>query len=527
MRVRRVDMELSSKSRLSTSQPKMRQQQRIKISSLRLGTKGTLALVFAIVIILITSVFIVLQSAPSNDNIFSPTASPSPILQQTPGTTSRPTASGAPNAPNPTASSMPHNEEKEHKEKGRIELAQVMNSSVWMGVGQEAWAYFKPDVGVDPTTGLPGAVSGFPYFTDWDLGVYIQAVLDAQQMGLVSKDGDWGADFRFAKILDFLDTRPLNETTHYPFWFYRSGNGENYAEQSDLSTVTVDVVDAGRLFVALNNLKSYKPGSDWSIISNSSKTIAQRIDDIVYNGQNHGRSNYAALVPEIKVEAGSSSIYAYYYTKGFAAFWPNELGSVPGKILDNLLRCPIVTVNENGNVTLPNALISCEPLLHSVFELNISDSLERSKLLNFTRQVYLAHEERLSLYNANLTKIPYVAFSEGNSGTPTFIYEWVILPGKGSWKVTTIDMQPYDINPIIYSKVALGFLALYNTTYAKDMCVYIESAMPLASKMNGWCDGTDYTMLLKDRKIINTVGSNTNGMILEAANYFIQNNPND
>jgi 3,4-dihydroxy 2-butanone 4-phosphate synthase/GTP cyclohydrolase II len=27
----------------------------------------------------------------------------------------------------------------------------------------------------------------FPYFTDWDLGVYVQTVLDAQKIGLVNK----------------------------------------------------------------------------------------------------------------------------------------------------------------------------------------------------------------------------------------------------------------------------------------------------------------------------------------------------
>ena len=61
---------------------------------------------------------------------------------------------------------------------------------------------------------------------------------------------------------------------------------------------TVDVVDTGRLFVALNNLINF----------NSS--LQQRIDNIVLNG----RSNYAALVPSIESDSlTSTNIYSYYY----------------------------------------------------------------------------------------------------------------------------------------------------------------------------------------------------------------------
>ena len=49
-------------------------------------------------------------------------------------------------------------------------------------------------------------------------------------------------------------------------------------------TETVDVVDTGRLFVALNNLRNFN------------STLAQRINNIVLYGQNYNRSNYAAMV---------------------------------------------------------------------------------------------------------------------------------------------------------------------------------------------------------------------------------------
>ena len=81
-------------------------------------------------------------------------------------------------------------------------------------------------------------------------------------------------------------------------------------------TETVDTVDTGRLFVALNNLINF----------NSSLT--PRIDNIVYIQWN--RSNYTALVPSIESDSlTSTSIYAYYFDSGFASFWPNQLANVP------------------------------------------------------------------------------------------------------------------------------------------------------------------------------------------------------
>jgi len=104
---------------------------------------------------------------------------------------------------------------------GVIESGQPVNLAVWLGVAKNAWAYFQPGVGVDANTGIPYA--GDTYFkglTDWDLGVYIQAVIDAQEIGLISTSGTWGSYSRLDKALFYLENRPLNETTHYPFWFY-------------------------------------------------------------------------------------------------------------------------------------------------------------------------------------------------------------------------------------------------------------------------------------------------------------------
>jgi hypothetical protein len=363
----------------------------------------------------------------------------------------------------------------------------AVDSAVWKSIAANAWAYFQPGIGVDSNTGLPYAgASNFKEFTDWDLGMYIQAVIDAQEIGLISTDGDWGSNERLEKVMDFLETRPLNESTNFPFWFYDATNGQNYRQLSDKAMTPVDGADTGRLLVALNNLKNYQPD------------LTSRINYVVYN-----RTDYTPLLSGINSSDGSNSIYAYYIYNGYAAFWPLQVGNVPSEIMSNIASKPTVTTY---GVSLPNIALTCEPLLCSIFELKRTDD----GLADLMGQVYLAHE---AYYN---NTGQFVAFSEGNSRTSQFIYEWVVAPDGSTWKITN-DAKTvyYDINPVIYEKVVLSFLALYNTTYSYNLSVYLEKNMP--KTINGYLSGVDTL-----GRVVPDVGSNTNGLILDAALYAIQ-----
>jgi hypothetical protein len=378
---------------------------------------------------------------------------------------------------------------------GLIESSQNTSSAMWKEVAAVAWRYFQPGVGVDPNTGLPrGGGTDAPNFTDWDLGVYIQAVIDANKIGLIGNDGAWNSSARLETVVKFLETRELNSTTNYPYWFYQASDGKSYRANSDFATSSVDVVDTGRLFVALNNLRIY----------NSS--LAPRVNNIVLFGQIYNRSNYAAIVPGIKSDSlGSTSIYAYYICSGFAGFWPNELSGAPGRILNNILSSGNVTTN---GVSLPRAAILGDPLLCSVFELNNNNS----QLMSVTRQIYLAHE---AYYDATGQ---YRAFSEGGSLSSSWTYEWVVLPDNRTWVILDSKGLDYNISPIIYTKISLGFFAIYNTTYARDMAVFLEQSLPDPSR--GYCEGVD-----ESGAVLTGIGLHTNGLIIGAAKYGIQNNP--
>jgi hypothetical protein len=79
-----------------------------------------------------------------------------------------------------------------------------------------------------------------------------------------------------------------------------------------------------------------------------------------------------------------------------------------------------------------------------------------------------------------------------------------------------------NIEPIIYTKIALSFLALYNTSFAQNMNIYLEKAFP--DSTNGYYSGAEYNTDINNAKLILSKDSNTNGMILGAARYALKNN---
>jgi hypothetical protein len=354
----------------------------------------------------------------------------------------------------------------------------VVDRAFWVNLANNAWRYYQPGVGVDSKTGLHSSAWGWPYFTDWDLGVYIQAVIDANQLGILSNDGNWGANARFDKILTFLETRQLT-SDRLPYSWYKAADGNMYVDE------TQNAADAGELLVSLNNLKIHKPD------------LANDINNIVYN-----RTNYAPLQTAVDALKNSKNLYDYYVASGFAGFWPSRFSSLTTIILNNILSAP--TVMTYG-VTLPKAKINCEPLFLSVFNLSPS-----AKLDSIADIAYLAHEAR---YNATGK---FSAFSEGNSGINDipYVYEWLVKEDGSTW---TIDYYGTDVNisPIIYFKSAVGFLAMHDTVFTEKMVSTIAS---LSTPISGYWDGVDEN----GRIDINT-GDKTNSIILGAALYAINN----
>jgi hypothetical protein len=357
----------------------------------------------------------------------------------------------------------------------------VDSAAYWMSLATNAWQYFQVGNSVNSATGLHASGQGYPYFTDWDLGVYVQAIIDAERLGIISNNGTYGADWRFSKILAFLETRPLMSDGQ-PYAWYRT-DGQNRDDTVQVAT------DTGNLLVALNNLKDYRPD------------LASRIDYIVYN-----RTNYGPECKAVSALAGSVNIYDYYVACGFADFWPSQFSSEANTILNNIVNAPTV---ETYGVVLPKAKVTSEPLLLSIFNLQ----QPAAGLLNLSRQVYLAEEAR---YNATRK---YTAFSEGNiagGNDVSYAWEWVVLPDGRTWVIEKDETSVISVTPVVYLKVAVGLDALYNTNYTQSM---VDAVEPVSLTSSGYRDGVN-----ENGQVVSTVIDKTNELILAAALYAINNN---
>ncbi len=230
----------------------------------------------------------------------------------------------------------------------RVAVADTGNSSdFWLNLGRDAWNYFQPGVGVDAVTGLAKNNAGSNEFTDWDLALYIQAILDAEKLGILGNSGIWGSNDRLDKVLAFLENRPLM-WDGLPYLMYYSTTGKNSTDIQQVAT------DAGCLFVSLKNVEAAKP------------ELKQRIDNIVYNITNYERRRVSVDILLGQLEKGTRepNVYDYYVTCGFAGFWPERFAKEADAILN--LTVSGSKVNCYG-VNLPAAKITSEPLLMGIF----------------------------------------------------------------------------------------------------------------------------------------------------------------
>ncbi len=135
---------------------------------LKLNMKSGSILAIAIIVIMIISVFASIStSTPNKPNIIQPvvnnsTSTPSPTSQQTTSPTPKPLVLQDSGSDWNPISIITDIIEPTPKPAGLIESNPNVNTPVWKTVAANAWQYFQPDIGVDPTTGLPRGSLVFP-----------------------------------------------------------------------------------------------------------------------------------------------------------------------------------------------------------------------------------------------------------------------------------------------------------------------------------------------------------------------------
>ncbi|MCD6530485.1 DUF3131 domain-containing protein [Candidatus Bathyarchaeota archaeon] len=347
------------------------------------------------------------------------------------------------------------------------------NENFWLSTAEAAWSYFQPGAGVDPETGLNYATSTFHYLTDWDLGCYISAIIDAEMLGLIQRDGKWGANYRIGKVLSFLKTRQLTDSG-LPYWFYDSETSE-----PEVSKGPSNPSDAGRLLIALYRLKQYRPD------------LASDVDYIV------DRTNYTYFAERCSTEG----FYAYYIAHGYSLFGFNT--SRVQKALGFVERIPEMEKVEVYGESLPATEITMEPILHTIFELKATQ-----EFYDWAYKVYRVQEER---YKA--TGKP-TAFTEGAYyGPANYIYEWIVLSRDKVWYVVTVKGQPMDEPPVVYAKAAFGMHAIWPSSYTETLIQYVSRD----ETEEGFYEGVD-----EEGKTIAILTDKTNSLIINAARYALK-----
>ena len=342
----------------------------------------------------------------------------------------------------------------------------------WMSYAQTAWSYFQPGVGVSPSTGLNYATSNYHYFTDWDLGCYISAIIDAEKIGLLEREGEWGADQRISRIISFLKTRRLTDS-NLPYWFYSADNGDPVVSKGQGNPS-----DSGRLLIALYMLKQHRP------------ELADEIDEIV------ARTNYA----EFAENCPTDGFYAYYLAQGYSLFGFNT--SRVQKALSFIDRIPSMEHVQVYSQSLPVTEIIMEPILHTIFELEANPEFQ-----DWAYRVYRVQEDRYAA-----TGKP-TAFTEGAyDKSPNYIYEWIVHPYGKVWYITTPTWQPMNIPPVVYAKAAFGMHAIWPSSYTEKLVDYVLGA----KTDSGFYEGVD-----ENRRVIRILTDKTNSLIINAARYAL------
>jgi hypothetical protein len=132
----------------------------------------------------------------------------------------------------------------------------------------------------------------------------------------------------------------------------------------------------------------------------------------------------------------------------------------------------------------------------------------------------LVHELRFQREGLRL------AFSEGNTGldNPSYVYEWVVTGDGGIWVITDHSgTRRNDVTPISFFKVAVGFRAIYDSEYSRNLTDWIYSLFSKYNEPNcgsfdcGFMEGADTS-----GRVVGVIIDRTNSLVLSAARYTIK-----
>ena len=348
----------------------------------------------------------------------------------------------------------------------------------WLGIARVAWRYYQPGVGVNPETGINRAKLDWDALTDWNTGSYIIATIEAHRLGLVESNGTWGFRDRMGRVLRHLLTRQLTANLgvgNWPYWSYY-WDGRPYYNPVYLYT---DVSDAGRLLYALDILRKHDPS-----FSQQVQQVYQRC-----------KTAYDVMATHIDRHP---TYYGVLEAVGFSAFGYNK--SDIANVFDSWKGG---FVDVEGQM-LPRTATVTEPTLHGVLELGLG-----GKFLEYTRRVYEAQKARWEK-TGRLS-----GWSEGCHPIHEFVYEKILNADGETWFISKHDGTRVNIDPLMYTKVAFAYRAIFGTNN------YTTSLFNVASRLYDDRFGFGEAAFENGQSAISLWSRNTEGFYSDSTNQII------
>lgn len=352
----------------------------------------------------------------------------------------------------------------------RSSYVHAEEGTLWMHMAAKAWSYFAPGVGVDEKTGISRASNNWPRVTDWDVGNYIVALVDARELGLIGDSGPWGFRDRVNRILSFLEERELAQGG-VPYSWYESSTGRPWRKYR------TNFWDSGMLLAALHYLEGRSP------------EYAARVHSIV------SRVNYKSLLI-----SHPSGPYGYLCSWGFRSFGIGKYD--PEIMLKDMISCE--GCPRIYGVQVPRVLIG-DPVALSVIVLG--PTRNRIELMDIYTRAMEARYNNTGLLSA---------WSEGNTGLedPSYIYEYASLNGM-SWVITAPGRGMVGSIPVEFVKTAAAMHAITPSWYTR---LLLEELTSKTASSHGFYEG-----VADDGRVVDVLIDKTNAMIVASARYALSN----
>ncbi|WP_027136363.1 DUF3131 domain-containing protein [Geminicoccus roseus] len=357
---------------------------------------------------------------------------------------------------------------------------------------QLAWRYFEQNV--HPETGLPGSVDRFFGVTAWEIGSYLNALVSAQRLGLITP----GAfDDYMVRALDSIGKLPLYAGS-LPNKSYdvRSLKMTDYNGEPTEDGIGWSALDLARLLIAMEIVEAGYPEHAEKIAAIEK---GWRIDAMLLNGVMVGR---LPTNPE-PVQEGRLG-YEEYAAKGLVRLGLDAYRALEVADTVHFVDAMGVLVpvdDRHAEQFDAEVCTTSEPYVLEGLEMGF-DARSRASAWAVLR----AQQAR-----ARATGLP-TALSEGHvPGAPYFVYGCVVGNGV-PWAVLSPQGERFDQLRFLDTKSVFGWSALMPNEYTSGL---LSQIFPLNDPERGWFTGR----FEADGATNGTITANTNAIILESLHF--------